>query len=373
MTGSLRRATIPGVLAAAVAAASGGVALAHESSAPTSTEIVDVDVPGGGLEAVISPADADLLVLRWSGPGTLEVLDDEGDAFLRLDPDGVEGDHGELAWYETNDPLGVVDADPAVLDGTAPDDWRAVADEPTWSLFDHRLHPGGLAAPSGSARSEVLAEWEVPLRVDGRAGAIRGRVVSEPLLGSYRARLTATPDDERFLVQLVPGDVPALFGRALGGATVVVEGGDGEPFLRFGPDAVEANQASPTWLTHARLARIALPEVPADATAAPVWRPVADGPAYTWLDPRAGPGVEGPPEDPSQAAVVARWAIPVTVDGEAGELAGTTAWAPLRTPGDDDGDGGLDPVTLAVRCGLAALAALGVGALWNRRTRRARS
>src|SRR5205807_2783608 len=71
------------------------------------------------------------------------------------------------------------------------------------------------------------------------------------------------------------------------GRTVVVEGYDREPYLRFEPNGtVFENERSPA--TYLNRDRLGLEQIPADATpgARPVWRKVATGGRYRWFDHR---------------------------------------------------------------------------------------
>lgn len=140
-----------------------------------------------------------------------------------------------------------------------------------------------------------------------------------------------------------------------GDEVLVVEGYEGEPYLRIGPDGVEHNRRSPTvYLNDDRVGQrisartdVAMPMV-ADASAPPQWVKVSDEPRMTWHDHRvhwmspeppefvdAGPlarvmmrvnlvGVIGHAGE--DAGVFQDWAIPVTHAGEAATLQGEMAW-----------------------------------------------
>lgn len=140
-----------------------------------------------------------------------------------------------------------------------------------------------------------------------------------------------------------------------GPETLIVEGYDGEPYLRIGPSGVEHNRRSPaTYLNDDRVGQrvsartdVAMPpdvdpEAPAD------WVRVNDEPRAIWHDHRvhwmssqpppfvdAGPisrammqvnlvGVIGRADD--EAGVFQDWRIPLTHDGEATAVEGEMAW-----------------------------------------------
>ncbi len=140
-----------------------------------------------------------------------------------------------------------------------------------------------------------------------------------------------------------------------GDDVLVVEGYEGEPYLRIGPDGVERNRRSPTtYLNDDRVGQrisersdVAMPMV-ADASAPAQWIHISDEPRMTWHDHRvhwmspeppdfvdAGPlarvmmrvnlvGVIGHAGE--DAGVFQEWTIPVTHAGEPATVEGEMAW-----------------------------------------------
>jgi hypothetical protein len=140
-----------------------------------------------------------------------------------------------------------------------------------------------------------------------------------------------------------------------GDQVLVVEGYEGEPYLRIGPDGVERNRRSPaTYLNDDRIGRrvsartdVAMPR-DVDPAAPPEWIRLGDEPRALWHDHRvhwmspqpprfvdAGPvatammrvnlvGVIGRAGD--DAGVFQGWTIPVTYGGEAAALEGEMVW-----------------------------------------------
>ncbi|CAN0483799.1 unnamed protein product, partial [Phaeothamnion confervicola] len=103
---------------------------------------------------------------------------------------------------------------------------------------------------------------------------------------NYRTRVTdvqpAVPDLSVRVADL-DGRITLSYS---GPGTIIVEGYEGEPYLRFSPAGVERNRHSPaTYLNTDRYAQVAQPAA-ADATAAPDWERVSDGHTYTWHDHR---------------------------------------------------------------------------------------
>jgi hypothetical protein len=124
------------------------------------------------------------------------------------------------------------------------------------------------------------------------------------------------------------------------GVTVIVEGYEGEPYLRFSPDgSVERNRLSTaTYLNEDRRgAGITLPpEVQeADADTPPEWEEVASGGTYAWHDHRvhwmdeASPSVgRGEPV----GGAYDPWRVPIIVDGAAAEIQGTLTYEETVSP-----------------------------------------
>ena len=176
-----------------------------------------------------------------------------------------------------------------------------------------------------------------------------------------------------------------------GDGVLVIEGYEGEPYLRIGPDGVERNRNSPaTYLGQDRFGNVAIPPN-ADADATPDWRRLSDRPEHLWHDHRVHWMSPSPPEvvdvGPLERGLMAldlvghlgntggeqvelrSWAVPVTYDGEPAVLGGELAWrdapsalpwlllaAALAVPG-------LLGLRRADRAGLARPAALLVGAV----------
>jgi len=157
------------------------------------------------------------------------------------------------------------------------------------------------------------------------------------------------------------------------GKTVVVDGYDGEPFLRFTADGVYENVHSPaTYLTRARdQATVSVPAF-ASPKAAPSWRKVTEGSTFAWHDRRIRwtgsglpPVVEAAPND---RHLVFRWRIPASADAKRFAISGFLGYAPV--PGAKTSSG-TSPWLLAGVVGVTALALLALGAGARRARRRA--
>jgi hypothetical protein len=140
-----------------------------------------------------------------------------------------------------------------------------------------------------------------------------------------------------------------------GDDVLVVEGYEGEPYLRIGPEGVERNRRSPaTYLNDERIGRrisartgVAMPR-DVDAAADPDWIRLSAEPTFRWHDHRVH-WMSGAPPRFVDAGVIARammrvnlvgvigragddagvfqdWTIPVTFGGEPASLRGELAW-----------------------------------------------
>lgn len=155
----------------------------------------------------------------------------------------------------------------------------------------------------------------------------------------FRAEVTGlSPSVEEVRAEIRGGDA-FLELTVAAGRSVLVEGYQGEPYLRFGPDGrVEQNRLSPaTYLNDDRKGKMTIPaEVQAaDATTPPEWERVADGGTFAWHDHRvhwmqdAAPGV---PRGAKVGGAYDPWRIPLTVDGVPTEVRGTLVYAEKVSP-----------------------------------------
>ncbi len=119
-----------------------------------------------------------------------------------------------------------------------------------------------------------------------------------------------------------------------GDHVVVIDGYEGEPYLRFSSDGVERNRHSPaTYLNDDRYGAVRLPAA-ADPKASPDWEPVAPaGRPYDWHDHRIHwMSTSYPPvvvADQSRPHRIFIWSVPGTIDGRRFAVHGHLDYAPL--------------------------------------------
>ncbi|MDX6225689.1 MAG: hypothetical protein QOE64_2065 [Frankiales bacterium] len=349
-----------GLLVALVAALCFPVpAQAHETDPRVVTVLDDIRpaLPAGVVVQIRSSL-AEELVAENPTPTPLVVLGDEDRPFLRISHSGVEADLNSADWYLTNSPTGTGPLPPTAVRG-APARWVTVSTGDSWGWFDHRLHPQRLTAPGSVRKRTQVGEWQVPFEYGGHRSLVVGHLELVPLLGAFSN--TVDPAPPGLTVSVLPGRLPGLFLVDVAGADVVVFGTDGKPFLRLGKHLVEVDEGSPSWAEDQR----ARGNVVTTAARRPQWHRLATTPTITWLEPR----LRYPrdlPRDPSKAADLQRWSVPLTVNGRRGELAGLIRWTPA--PGVTSGGAGSDKARVFTVIGILLLGvALATGlSLWRR-------
>jgi hypothetical protein len=204
-----------------------------------------------------------------------------------------------------------------------------------------------------------LALIAFALALAGAPGAAAHGEGGAPL--GYSSTVTViAPEVPGVSVEVLDADDRLLLANE-SGATVIVLGYDGEPYLKVTPEAVFQNIRSPAaYLNEDRYADVDLPPI-VDSSAPPEWRQVADEPRAEWHDHRihwmsavAPPVVQ---DDPGSAHRILDWEVPLEVDGDAVTVSGTLDYSPVDV-------GGLSPVLLAPP--VAAVLA-GAGVWWLRR------
>ncbi|MEP6660691.1 MAG: hypothetical protein ABJD24_12305 [Acidimicrobiales bacterium] len=117
------------------------------------------------------------------------------------------------------------------------------------------------------------------------------------------------------------------------GHTVLVNGYDGEPYLRIGYDGVYENFHSPShWVNKDRYGRVALPPE-ANSDLPPEWVRVGNGPSVRWHDHRTHwmALVLPPIVQPAQGErhiIEPAWKVPLVLDGQPAEVTGELTWEP---------------------------------------------
>jgi MYXO-CTERM domain-containing protein len=174
------RGALPTAIAVLLAALAGaGTAPAHRGGDPNYiSQVRSVTPAAAGLSVQVLDRD-DRLEARLTGSRTVVIEGYNGEPYARLSPGGgVDVNRRSPAHYLNQDRLAQVDL-PAVADEKAPPDWRRENGTGRFEWHDHRMHWMAKGRPEkvrDPERRTRVFDWKVPLRVDGRAGAIAGRL-----------------------------------------------------------------------------------------------------------------------------------------------------------------------------------------------------
>ncbi len=131
------------------------------------------------------------------------------------------------------------------------------------------------------------------------------------------------------------------------GKTVLIDGYSEEPYARVEPDGtVSVNRNSEAYyINEERDGKVAVPES-VDPDAAPQWEEISKTGRFEWHDHRMHWMAESDPDavkDKDVRSKVFDWRVPIEVDGQPGEIAGTLFWTPVASGGPP-----LLPIILAV-------------------------
>lgn len=151
-------------------------ALGHGGNANFRSEVDSVrpNVPGVSVEVLDYDADMELVD---RGGHEVIVYGYEGEPFARILPDGtVQENQRSPATYLNADRY----AEAPVPGGTDPEaqpEWKTVGDSGTLRWHDHRMHYMAKNRPpqvTDESKRTKIFDYEIPLRIDGRKGAIEG-------------------------------------------------------------------------------------------------------------------------------------------------------------------------------------------------------
>lgn len=342
---------------------------------PVSAHLVDLHLRGfvdavtppvPGLLVTISNDDVQaVLVIDNETDEDVVLLSDDGQPILRITPEGVDANRNSPDWYRFLQPVGVPAIVPPGADADAPVDWEHFRDESRMAVHDRRVQPDDVRPPEGAATLRepvVLHDWTIPLRVGARDVTVTGQLSFVPVFGTIRAEVIdggmPWPD---VTVAAAVSTIGALRVDNRSGDDVIVDGLEGEPFLRIGPDGAFANGWSPTFQRDGRAADVDL-DPAAMAAGEPQWVPLATTTTWLWADPRAATPYEQPPPalTADNAPVVLReWSLTLRRGDEQRVVTGRTRWLP-----DPEDDGGLGLSSQVTGLGLAV--ALVAVAAWRR-------
>ena len=144
-------------------------AAAHGPVAPIATSyLARVRSVPSGVEAKVIDGDQRMW-LRGAATGTVVVLDYRGAPYLRFSRVGVDVNRNSAMYYLNQTPAEVPPS--SLRPRTAPR-WSSVSGGHEYSWHDGRLH--ALATVALAPGASYVGRWSIPVRVNGRVGAIAG-------------------------------------------------------------------------------------------------------------------------------------------------------------------------------------------------------
>jgi hypothetical protein len=174
------------VAAAAALLAAAPAALAHQGSPNFLSQVNAITPSIPGVKVEVLNRDDRLLLQNSSGKDV--VIDGYSDEpYARIDADGtVSVNLDSQAYYVNQERDGNVSAPPGV-DSKGPPRWKEVSKTGRFEWHDHRMHWMAASDPEQVNDKDVktkVFDWNVPVSVDGRTGAITGTLFWTPLPGS---------------------------------------------------------------------------------------------------------------------------------------------------------------------------------------------
>jgi hypothetical protein len=152
-------------------------ALAHAGGNPNYRSVIDrvtPKVPGVIFEVLAYDA---YLELRDQHGHEVVIYGYEGEPYARVLKDETVQVNERSPAYYLNDTRYPTEEVPPIADAKAPPRWKTVGSGGTFLWHDHRMHYGSPAVPgqvTDQSRKTKIFDYEIPLRIDGRRGAIDG-------------------------------------------------------------------------------------------------------------------------------------------------------------------------------------------------------
>ncbi len=139
-----------------------------------------------GLEVQVT-SDGSQLTARTTGNAVSAVIEGyHGEPFLRFRGGAVATNAASLTTYDATEPL--LDTIPTDAGQAGVVRWESTGQSGWFRWTDHRISFTGSELPAAvmddPGTEHVVEEWSIPVTVDGKAGAITGRVVWLPTEGS---------------------------------------------------------------------------------------------------------------------------------------------------------------------------------------------
>ena len=172
--------------AAAVLLAGAPVALAHEGSPNFLSQVNSVSPQVDGIAVEVLNRD-DRLLLRNDSGQTVVIAGYSKEPYARIEADGtVSVNRDSEAYYLNEERDGQVEV-PEGVDSKGEPDWEQVSRTGRFEWHDHRMHWMAEDDPEQVKDKDVrtkVFDWEVPIEVGDRSGAIAGTLFWTPVASS---------------------------------------------------------------------------------------------------------------------------------------------------------------------------------------------
>ena len=248
-----------------------------------------------------SPLGSEIL-MEYKGKGWLEILAPDGNAFLRISEQGVEGNLDHPAWYSTQ-VAGERPLPERVKDGVIKPLWKSVSAKPYWGWYDKRL----------SKQTDHQDSWKIDMRANDEMSSIQGHFKS---LAPPSYRTMVTLDRKRLgnidgLSAMLIQDIQSAIRLSYeGDDSLIVLDEYQSPMLKFSQNGVHARIASKGWQELGRL------PLQSDAE----WVMISRKAAYTWSDSRLAYKEE-----------VKNWSIPLMSANNDANKAIVGSWLKIKS------------------------------------------
>jgi hypothetical protein len=158
-------------------------ALAHQGSPNFLSQVNAVTPAVSGVDVTVLSRDDRLLLHNTSGK-TVLVEGYENEPYARIDADGtVSVNTDSQAYYLNEERDGKVEV-PPTADSEGEPKWRQISRSGRFEWHDHRMHWMAESDPEQVKDKDVrtkIFDWNVPVEVDGQAGAIAGTLFWTPV------------------------------------------------------------------------------------------------------------------------------------------------------------------------------------------------
>lgn len=311
-----------GRLLAALFLSVAGLAQAHGVRDDVRVDLAPVQIDGLSVELHQDFFSPQLVVANDTGK-VLEILDDEGRAFLKIGPGQVEADLAAKA-YHLSRVAGGGDAHANTLSDTPR--WRQVNREAHFGWFDARLSTATLQIPyalNQLGEEMPFAEWRIPVRLGDERMTLRGVFTYTPpprgvAIASLLSPAVLAPGVS---AQLLPGPVPVIFLRNAGELPVLVLDAEGKAFLKIARNGVWADVGSAAWrastVTH--------------SPGGSGWQQISKANTHSWLEPRAAWRGKLPKPLPANGRLN-EWQLPLQIGSQTRVLRGVNRWVARTAP-----------------------------------------